>query len=439
MAVHDQEPPRKGGLSRRDIELTVQQVLSKLHSESRAVQHEDSEAEESDARSDFCSEEGEDGQDFSPTRKSAKAYRSRLWKGFSDQIHRTVPSLPDHLPPDQAETGRLVPMSQFAKPEQDMLPMHPNISQALGNCEKELRSADPKPANKTDGKAGQYDVGAYFSTQSRKVFPRFFVPLGTPSFGKAMEARTKLTTVLDKAVTPPDAVRLSDKDLKEQEVEIKRMISIQSVMHWGHDALENITDQLSKGADPQSVVTELKVLLDEQKEALPIMEDCLCTALTNTVLRRRDLVFRSVQVQDLSPEALVTLRSSSLTGTELIPVDDDLIRSERKHKSEQTLYHFAKAAASSATVTATASRKSKGGGHRKGQKAQQTAPAQNQPYQQQQQGKGRGRGKGKAYSYVGYQRVGQQAAQTQPAQGAKGANQGSKGRGKGGKGGKQTF
>lgn len=177
-------------------------------------------------------------------------------------------------------------MSQFSKPDEDMLPLHPNISQAFENCEKELKSTDPKPANKSDGKAGQYEVGVYFSTQSRKIFPHFFLPLGTPGFGKAMEAKTKLSTILDKAPAPPD---FSDKELREREVEIKRMISVQSVMHWGHNALENITDQ------------------------------------------------------------------------------------------------------------------------------------------------------GRGYAYVGYQRVGQQAAQTQPAQGAKGANQGSKGRSRGGRGASRPF
>jgi hypothetical protein len=51
-------------------------------------------------------------------------------------------------------------------------------------------------------------------------------------------------------------------------MEAKRMLSIQSVFHWGHNILENLTDQLYKGCETGEVVQELRTLLDEQMEAI---------------------------------------------------------------------------------------------------------------------------------------------------------------------------
>jgi hypothetical protein len=438
-SVHDEGPVSKRSLSKRDIVETVNQVLARLQASSAATQHSDSEEDDTEAMTDLPSDEDGENTDFSPSRKSARAIRSQLWRGFSAQVHRIVPSVPQPAPMEKpSPKGRLVPMSQFDRPESDLLPLQPNILQALKNCERELRDPDPKASNKSDGKAGPYEVGTVLNIQGRKNFPRFFYPSDVPAFARPMDPKSQLSSFLDKAQSPCDSISFSDKEMKDQEMEAKRMISTQSVLHWGHDALENLTDQLSRGRNPDEVVEDLRILLQEQREAIPVLEDCLCTHLSNIVLRRRDMLLKSLQYKDLSPEALVKLRASKLTGKDLLEVDVDLFREERKHRSEQTMFHIAKAAAS---APSTSSSKGKGKQPYKKRK-QQSSTSVSQP-QQQQQGKGNKKGKGKgssAYTYTGYQRQTQSGGQPQSAQGNQGSQaQAPKGRGRGGKGGKQAF
>ena len=198
------------------------------------------------------------------------------------------------------------------------------------------------------------------------------------------------------------------------------------------------SEQLARGRNSDEVVEELRTLLQEQREAIPILEDSLCTHFTNIVLRRRDLVLKSLQYKDLSPEALIQIRASKLTGKDLLEVDVELLKDERKHRTEQTMFHFAKAAASASTP-ASSSSKGKAKQPYKKKKQQSTTPAAVAPPQQQ-QGRGGKKGKAKAYTYTGYQRQSQSGAQSQPTQGNQGPQtQGSRGRGRGGRGGKQSF
>ena len=53
---------------------------------------------------------------------------------------------------------------------------------------------------------------------------------------------------------------------------------------------------------------KLSVVLDEQDLLAPVVDDCLTTELTNAVLRRRDIILSTSQVQKFQEDSVAEFR-----------------------------------------------------------------------------------------------------------------------------------
>ena len=62
---------------------------------------------------------------------------------------------------------------------------------------------------------------------------------------------------------------------------------------------------------------QFSAILDQQDLLAPAMEDRLTTELTNSVLRRRDIVLATSQAKSFQEDSVVEFRSSPLVGSEL--------------------------------------------------------------------------------------------------------------------------
>jgi len=77
----------------------------------------------------------------------------------------------------------------------------------------------------------------------------------------------------------------------------------------------------------------------------PVIEDRLTTTLTNTVLRRRDILPATGQGRQLQDNSIVDLRSSPLVGVDLLDFPLELVVEERELKSSRTLLDALKCSA----------------------------------------------------------------------------------------------
>ncbi len=272
----------------------------------------------------------------------ARTQRSLIWKSYAETLREMLPSIPEHtIPP--ASGSRMVDMSNLQEPKYDRLPLHPNLNTTLKNCSQELLNPLPRPTSKSTKKPGPYLIDETFAT-SRKNFPDFYLPGDLPDFVKPMDSRSRLDAM--GSASSLGSLSVSDKDLKDTELEYKRSLSILSIAHWSHDALARLKDQLAEGQDPTEAAQYLDVILKEQMEYLPLLDDILTTGLTNTVLKRRDLLLKSFSSLDLSTETITKIRASDLTSISLVEVPADLIKEEEAKRTQKTLYNFAKASAS---------------------------------------------------------------------------------------------
>lgn len=74
--------------------------------------------------------------------------------------------------------------------------------------------------------------------------------------------------------------------------------------------------------------TQLTAILDQQDLFAPAMEDRLTTELTNSVLRRRDIVLSTTQAKAFQEDSVVEFRSSPLVGSDLFDFDKEVIKEE---------------------------------------------------------------------------------------------------------------
>jgi hypothetical protein len=232
--------------------------------------------------------------------------------------------------------------------EEDQAPMHPNISIALHNCAEEVGNPTPRLENKSSNKPGPYSLSEVFNTHNRRNFPQFMFPLRLPGFTRPMDPKSDLDK-LAKSAPGQGSLIVNDRDLADQEMEFKRLLSIISLAHWDHDMLSRLRDQLKQGLDQDQAAQTLDTILNEQKEYLPLADDMLTTGLTNSVLRRRDILLKNFAPLDLSEDAITKLRSSDLASRSLLEVPPGLIKEEQDSATQKTMFHLAKSTAASAS------------------------------------------------------------------------------------------
>ena len=82
---------------------------------------------------------------------------------------------------------------------------------------------------------------------------------------------------------------------------------------------------------------KLTVVVDEQDLLSPVVEDRLTTELTNAVLRRRDIILSTSQVQKFQEDSVAEFRASPLVGTDLFEFDSEVVKEEMQHQTSQSV------------------------------------------------------------------------------------------------------
>ena len=82
---------------------------------------------------------------------------------------------------------------------------------------------------------------------------------------------------------------------------------------------------------------KLTVVVDEQDLLSPVAEDRLTTELTNAVLRRRDIILSTSQVQKFQEDSVAEFRASPLVGTDLFEFDSEVVKEEMQHQPSQSV------------------------------------------------------------------------------------------------------
>jgi len=130
------------------------------------------------------------------------------------------------------------------------------------------------------------------------------------------------------------SIKVADKDLAQQEQELREILAAWSVLRWSFSGLSQLIDSDMTKEQAFSVIQSL---VEEQESLAPVIEDRLSTMLTNTILRRRDILLSSSSAKALQEQNLVELRASPLDGPELLSFPQDLVTEERELKSSRAL------------------------------------------------------------------------------------------------------
>ena len=79
------------------------------------------------------------------------------------------------------------------------------------------------------------------------------------------------------------------------------------------------------------------MVVDEQDLLSPVVEDRLTTELTNAVLRRRDIILSTSQVQKFQEDSVAEFRASPLVGTDLFEFDSEVVKEEMQAQTSQSV------------------------------------------------------------------------------------------------------
>ena len=120
--------------------------------------------------------------------------------------------------------------------------------------------------------------------------------------------------------------KISDKELMTQEQALRESLCIWSSVRWGHSALRRLLEREDLSSTDLRV--QLTAILDQQDLLAPVMEDRLTTELTNSVLRRRDIVLSNTQAKAFQEDSIVEFISSPLVGSDLFDFDKEVIKEE---------------------------------------------------------------------------------------------------------------
>ena len=82
---------------------------------------------------------------------------------------------------------------------------------------------------------------------------------------------------------------------------------------------------------------KLTVVVDKQDLLSPVVEDRLTTELTNSVLRRRDIILSTSQVQKFQEDSVAKFRASPLVGTDLFEFDSEVVKEEMQAQTFQSM------------------------------------------------------------------------------------------------------
>ena len=269
---------------------------------------------------------------FSNQGEDDTAKRTDTWKGFVEVVEDFVPSLPE-VQSTPIRQYRTVGNEEDQEAEEYQLPLHPNILAACHNCSDSI--LHPVSEGSTD--APVMKEGTFFKTQ-RKFTHKFLNPKGNRSFAypairNAPDTLQRLTG--SKASQSVKSSTFSEKELENQEVDLRESLICWSHIKYGMEALQSAV--LSSDLDIDALATLICNVERQQKSLATMLEDRLVVSLQNTVLRRRDLFLAAPAANYLPTETKLQIRASPLAGRLLMDIPDELIRAESEDRSKRIL------------------------------------------------------------------------------------------------------
>jgi len=252
---------------------------------------------------------------------------SKLWKAFRQSIYLLHPDLPE-------PEGQRIPMRTKGGPaefiaESLKLPLYPATASTLEACEEAIAT----PVSKTGSISDPLTVGNFLKPQ-RTFLHKLWEPAETVGFTTPLRKNHSLPKELFNLQSLEKSTKVTDKDLAQQEQEVRETLAAWSVLRWSFSGLSQLIDS---DMTKEQVFAVIKSLVEEQESLAPVIEDRLSTMLTNTALRRRDILLSSSSAKHLQDENLVELRASPLDGPELLSFPQDLVSEERELKSSRAL------------------------------------------------------------------------------------------------------
>jgi len=267
------------------------------------------------------------GQDLHLRGRYYHSSTSKLWKLFRQSIYVLHPDLPE------PESQR-IPMRTTGGPtefiaESVKLPLYPATASTLEACEEAIAT----PVSKSESISDPLTVGNFLKPQ-RNFLHKFWEPAGTVGFTNPLRKNHSLPKELFNVQSIEKSAKITDKDLAQQEQELRETLAAWSVLRWSFSGLSQLIDSdMSK----EQAFTVIQSLVEEQESLAPVIEDRLSTMLTNTILQRRDILLASSSGKQLQEENLVELRVSPLDGPELLSFPPELVTEERELKSSRAL------------------------------------------------------------------------------------------------------
>jgi len=178
-------------------------------------------------------------------------------------------------------------------------------------------------------------VGSFLKSQ-RLFSPRILDIEGDVKLAQPLRRNTSWPK--DVLQVEPDklkAASVSEAHLKLLETDTREALATWSALRWGFSATSAFLEDDTLSRD--QLRDKLRTISKMQQSLAPIVEDRLTTTLTNTVLRRRDIILSSYQAKFLQEENLVDIRASPLLGSDLLDFPQELVHEEREARTSREL------------------------------------------------------------------------------------------------------
>jgi hypothetical protein len=199
----------------------------------------------------------------------------------------------------------------------------------MARCVEAIRSPkDPKTGYSVD----PLGLGKYLEPQW-PVSTKLDI-LDTPGFIQPLKRNSNIPKdILSEASNKDQGQTVSERALWSLEKQARQLACAWSAMRWAHRATRQVLDDEERSEEEKWA--DLDAILQTQADLEPLMEDLISTNLTNTVLRRRDLLLEQIQATYLTPENLIQLRGSPLDEQVLIQFPEELLKEERELRSKR--------------------------------------------------------------------------------------------------------
>jgi len=264
---------------------------------------------------------------------------SKIWREFRNNIYLLHPDLPE-------PEAQRIPLRTAGGPaefvsESVKLPLFPATASTLEACEDAILN----PISKSGTVAEPLVVGSFLKPQ-RSFTTKLWDPAGLSSFTTPLRRNHTLPKELFTQSSLSKYANVTDKDLQQQEQDLREVLASWSALRWSFSGLSQLLDS---DLDKDRAYAILRSLVSEQEVLAPVIEDRLTTMLTNTILRRRDMLLSSSAGKQLQEDNLVELRASPLEGPDLLNFPPELVTEERELKSSRALIAALKSSSRPAT------------------------------------------------------------------------------------------